>query len=356
MEPVLPRLHQNLETSWGRFFRSQQYRKKLAIECSKAVSSFLVPPENRKHRRESTLFYNRHDEFKPEKIPAICERAFVKAFDRFMENGVARSRKLNLRTKEFAEPESDGEFIGFAVQELLSTTKYAGMLAEAIVGPELKVRIQKTYGERASLRKAGVVFGLAAIVDQLGLAKFELGQMLEHWWSEWKHDGPRDSDLFGVVKRMILFRHSLSGRSKLTGQEWMMRGLGDDKEYAEQSCPDHVGAFTAYVDMAALFAEAVFVALCAWTSMEDGPSISKNGPTSQSEMVFYFPEGLGTPREMQETFLRWKDNQGRATAGSTFALMYNLKQPTTFGMPLGTPLFSPAVEEEDRDEQRFHSA
>jgi hypothetical protein len=275
----------NSSCSWDDSFNDESKRMQLATFCADSVASFLVRGNEGSDVVEEFLQYTTKME--------NCTEVFFTAMTRFCD-------------KEFQSsyPNSVGNFVSCAIQEILVTCRHSGCLAEAIVGPGLNTKIKKLYGEHVTIAKAEVVFGLAAISVYLGIGNGRIELLMNKWWQDWGYGTKAPSyNMLELVKEKILREESSRICSRRSGAVWVVRE-------EEVRCPNHMEAFVAYARMAKYLAEGVLVAFDGWTSTSLDSIPQQNALSSDQ---------LATPGKLQRSWLKWKKSQGTSSgASSTF--------------------------------------
>jgi hypothetical protein len=278
--------HAFCECSWDATFYDESKRMQLAAMCADAVASFL---ENNRSIMEVGSTAQLADY---SVMLTKCTDIFYVAMGRFCEKGVL---------SDF--PDVTGSFVGCAIQEVLIACRHSGCVVEAAIGPKLAEKITSRYGTHATVAKAEVVFGLAAIAAHLRLAEDRVQLLMNKWWQDWGYglEAPRQS-MIEVAKERILREENSRLRPKKSGAEWLVTP-------ENERCPNHLEAFIGYTRMAKYLAESVFVAFEGWSLATD---------EGQRQNIVFTSAGLGNPRRLQRTWLKWKRNQGKKTRGSTF--------------------------------------
>lgn len=267
-----------MSAKWETLFREETSRMSLAQSLSDCLCAFLM--NNSRLRSKS----------KPSQILDRGKNAISQTIANLARPGVLVDGN---GTPVSVDGElQDGLVVGVALQELVRTAEGAGFLVETIVGADLKSRVESKHGGQAGMGQSEVVWGLAAIVQQLGwTSSNSVREMLREWKAEWGLGPLKPEDtLFSVMREKEFRVTDLLRDPGLSSTTWLLNAL-------EEACPDPITAFAAHADMAGVLSEAVLLSLETWCEVSDFDSSSppESGPLMHAQSAPSVPTQVGFP-------------------------------------------------------------
>jgi hypothetical protein len=219
------------------------------------------------------------------------------------------------------------------------------------MGPTLRDALLMAVGRHATMGKSEIVFGLAAIVTQLGLTHCrECQDLFSDWQAQWdlapasaigsvngKKKSREPLDMFKLLQRQMESEFDELKHGSTHGALWML-------SLDETRCSSILEVFKSHAVMSTFLAEGVLVALESWNrSMPEasptstsssaagtaqGHSTASLPETAVSPTVIY-PAVFGSPNLHAQRWLNWKsERQGREKeGGSTYTLLQINRKP-----------------------------